>query len=83
MKRVELGPEDVALEPQRIQNGGLLVGPKRMAADIVQREFGIPGRLCEPLVEVAQRVFADEIIACEHARDTLGDDLRREQLCQR
>jgi hypothetical protein len=67
VERIQLRPEHVALEFQRLQNLLLLIWEPRLALHIVQRKICVPRRLIEALVEIAQRLRIDETVALQHA----------------
>src|SRR5262245_28497901 len=76
MQRVELGPQDVALEANRRNHASLLLGRLRMALDVVEGEIRVTVGLIEAAPEVLHRPLADEVVALEHAHNALAMDGR-------
>src|SRR5262249_40912305 len=83
VERVELHPQHVGLEDQRVADGFALSLRLRILLDVLQRKAGITRRLRQAAAEIAHDVGVHEIIVLQHARDALFMQVRREQLGQR
>src|SRR5579883_1574978 len=82
-QRVELRPEHIALELERLDRELLFGARPGMGFDVVERPFRIPLRLRRALREIGERLLADEIVVGQHAAHALADDIGREELGER
>src|SRR5262249_61219669 len=80
LERVELHPEHVGLEDQRIADQLALFRRAGVLLDVLQRKAGIARRLGQAAAEIAHDVGIDEIIMLQHAGDALFMQVRRGQL---
>src|ERR1700758_2647718 len=83
IERVQLHPQHVGLEDQRIADRFALLACGRMFLDILQRKAGVARRLGEAAAEIAHDVGVDEIIVLQHAADAFFMQVRCEQLGER
>ena len=83
VKRVELGPEHLTFELQRVDHRLLLLAIAGMVEAVGQSEIGVSLGLNRTLVEIGQRLLRDEVVMGEHALGANADDIRREELGQR
>src|SRR5215210_1945928 len=80
IERIELRPQHVAFEPERIERRGLRLRRARVPLHIVERERRIVWRLRKAALEILHHPVADEVVVLQHAGDSLLVDLRGEQL---
>src|SRR5882724_11247773 len=83
VQRVELHPEHVGLEDQRVADRGALLRRGGVFPDIFERKASIARRLLQAAAEIAHDVRIDEIIVLQHAGDALLVQVWREQLGER
>src|SRR5882757_1210900 len=83
VQRVELHPEHVGLEDQRVADRGALLRRGGVLPDIFERKASVARRLLQAAAEIAHDVRIDEIIVLQHAGDALLVQVRREQFGQR
>jgi hypothetical protein len=72
VKSVELRPEHVALERQRIDYSLLLRSGDGIALHEIEREVRIPRGLRQSLLEVAQGLLRNKTVIGQHPGDTFG-----------
>src|SRR5690606_6145689 len=83
VKRIELCPEHVALEPDRVDTKLLQLTRRGVPFDIVEGKICVAGRLAETPAEVGHHLLVDEVVVLQHPCDPLAMDRGREQLRQR
>src|SRR5437016_2606373 len=83
VKGIELDPQHVGLEDQRVAHRFALGRGPGMLLDVFEREAGIARRLLQAAAEIAHDIGIDEIIVLQHAADALFVQVRCEQLGER
>src|SRR6478736_720932 len=83
IERVELHPQHVGLEDQRVADRLALGLRRRVLLDIVERKAGVARRLRQPPLEIAHDIRIDEVVVLQHAGDALLVQVRREQFGER
>src|SRR6478672_7685595 len=71
IERVELHPQHVGLEDQRVADRLALGRCRCVLLDIIKRKAGVARRLRQPPLEIAHDVGIDEVVVLQHAGDAL------------
>src|SRR5438552_297588 len=83
VKGIELDPQHVGLEDQRVAHRFALGRGPGMLLDVFEREAGIARRLLQAAAEIAHDIGIDEVVMLQHPADALFVQVGRKQLGQR
>src|SRR5215472_1511361 len=83
IERIELHPQHVGLEDQRVADEFALLRRGGVLLHVLKRKASVARRLLQATAEIAHDVGVDEVVVLQHATDALFMQVRREQFGQR